>query len=89
MYAMHKRQSLNLPMLSHPMLYRDRLHPWCVIQLLPNARTIIIARFRRRNDAEAHVKTLRRMNPSAIYQIMFDTQGENLKDRWRIGDSNS
>jgi hypothetical protein len=69
---MHKQQSLNFPMLFYLMSYRDRLHPWCIIQLLPNARTVIVARFRRRNDAEAHMKTLRRMKPDAIYQIMFD-----------------
>lgn len=74
---MHKRQSLNVPMLSYPMPYRDRLHPWCVIQLLPNARTIIVDRFRRRNYAEAHMKVLRCMKPDAIYQIMFDAQRKN------------
>jgi hypothetical protein len=76
-HAMHKRQLLNFTMLAYPMLYRDRLHPWCIIRLLPNARTIIVARFRRRNNAEAHMKVLRRMKPDAIYQIMFDTQQEN------------
>lgn len=74
---MHKRQSLNFPMLSYPMSYRDQLHPWCIIRLLPNARTIIVQRFRRRNDAEAHMKVLRRVNPHASYQIMFDVHREN------------
>jgi len=64
-------------MLSSPMLYRDRLHPWCVIQLLPDARTIIVNRFRRRNDAEAHMKAPWRMNPEATYEIMIDAQREN------------
>ncbi len=76
---MHKRQLLKFPMLSYPMAYRDRLHPWCIIRLLPNARTIIIQRFRRRNDAEAHMKVLRRIKPDARYQIMFDVQQENEK----------
>jgi hypothetical protein len=64
-------------MLFHPMLYRDQLRPWCIIRLLPNARSIIIKRFRRRNDAEAHMKLLRRMEPDASYQIMFDAQRKN------------
>lgn len=74
---MHKWQSLNFPMFSSPMLYRDRLYPWCIIQLLPNARTLIVDRFRRRNDAEAHLKVLRRLQPDANYEIMFDAQPEN------------
>ena len=64
-------------MLSSPMLYRDRLHPWCVIQLLSDAHTIIVNRFSRRNDAEAHMKAPWRMNPEATYEIMIDAQREN------------
>ncbi|MBL1176749.1 hypothetical protein [Pantanalinema sp. GBBB05] len=56
------------------MPYRNQLHPWCIIQLLPNARTIVVQRFRRRSDAEAHMQVLRRMKPHASYQIMFDAQ---------------
>ncbi len=61
-------------MLFYPMPYRDQLHPWCIIQLLPNARTIIVKRFRCRNDAEAHMKVLRHLKPDASYQIMFNAQ---------------
>lgn len=64
-------------MRSFPNPYRDRLCPWCVIQLLPNACTVIVVRFRRRNDAEAHVKALCRLKPDAIYEIMFDTRRVN------------
>jgi hypothetical protein len=39
---------------------------------LPNAQTQIIARFRRRTDAEAQMRVLTRLNPAAIYQVMFD-----------------
>lgn len=52
--------------------YRNRLHPWYIIQCLPNAQTEIIARFRRRNDAEAHRRTLKQLNPTALYEIIFD-----------------
>ena len=52
--------------------YRDRLQPWCIIQCLPNAQTLIIARFRRRNDAEAQLQVLKRLTPTAIYQVIFD-----------------
>ncbi|PSB08968.1 hypothetical protein C7B76_25875 [filamentous cyanobacterium CCP2] len=43
--------------------YHDRLHPWCIICCLPNAQTLIIQRFRQRNNAEAHLRVLRQMNP--------------------------
>jgi hypothetical protein len=54
------------------MIYRDRLSPWCVIQQLPKLQNAIIARFRKRNDAEAYVKVLRQMNPAIVYEIVFD-----------------
>jgi hypothetical protein len=74
---MQKWQSLNFPMLSSSMLYRDRLHSWCIIQIFPDARTVIVNRFRRRNDAEAHMKVLCCMKPDANYEIMFDAQRGN------------
>jgi hypothetical protein len=54
--------------------YYERLHPWCIIRLLPNAQRITVARFRKRNDAEAHLKALRQLTPSALYEIMFDAE---------------
>jgi hypothetical protein len=33
---------------------------------------LIVARFRKRNDAEAHLKALRQLTPDAAYQIVFD-----------------
>jgi hypothetical protein len=52
--------------------YYDRLHPWCIICCLPNAQTVIVDRFRRRSDAEAHLRVLRQINPHAVYNILFD-----------------
>jgi hypothetical protein len=34
------------------MSYHNRLHPWCVIRCLPQAQTLIVARFRKRNDSK-------------------------------------
>jgi hypothetical protein len=31
-----------------------------------------IARFRRRNDADAHLRAMRRLSPSAQYIVVFD-----------------
>lgn len=52
--------------------YYNRLHPWCIIRLLPKMQRTVVARFRRCNDAEAHLKILRQMNPDAEYAIIFD-----------------
>ncbi len=39
----------------------------------------IVARFRRRNDAEAHLQVLRRLMPDASFEIVFDVEPE-VKD---------
>ena len=54
------------------MTYRQRLHPWCIMRFLPNMRWLVIARFRRRNDAESHLRTLCRLDPTIEYEIVFD-----------------
>jgi hypothetical protein len=52
--------------------YRDQIHPWCIVRILPNAQTLIIARFRRRNDADAHLKVLQQLISTAEFRIVFD-----------------
>jgi hypothetical protein len=32
----------------------------------------MVDRFRRRSDAEAHLRVLRQINPDAVYEILFD-----------------
>lgn len=54
------------------MTYYNQLSPWCIIRCLPNAQTLIVARFRRRNDAEAHLRILQQITPTATYHIIFD-----------------
>lgn len=53
------------------MTYRDSLSPWCIIQHLPKMQRVIIARFRKRNDAEAHLRVLKRLNATP-YELLFD-----------------
>jgi hypothetical protein len=55
-----------------PTAYNQLLHPWCVVQLLPHMQRRTVARFRRRNDADAHLKALQRLSPSTQYTVMFD-----------------
>jgi hypothetical protein len=54
------------------MSYRDRLAPWCIFCLLPHAQRKLVARLRRRSDAEACLKALQRMNPDYDYVLIFD-----------------
>lgn len=54
------------------MTYRDSLSPWCIVQHLPNMQCAIIARFRKRSDAEAHLRVLQRLNPTITYELIFD-----------------
>ncbi|HAZ48760.1 MAG TPA: hypothetical protein DDW76_09565 [Cyanobacteria bacterium UBA11369] len=54
------------------MTYFEKLHPWCLIRPLPNLQRIIVARFRRRNDAIAHMQVLSRLIPNVTYTIVFD-----------------
>jgi hypothetical protein len=54
------------------MTYFDQLHPWCLMCLLPNLQRQVIARFRRRNDAEAHMRVLRQQAPTVRYEVVFD-----------------
>ena len=60
--------------------YRTQLHPWCILRLLPfapharraKAQRITVARFRKRNDADAHMRTLKRLIPQAQFIVIFD-----------------
>ena len=59
------------------MTYRDSLSPWCIIQHLPKMQRVIIARFRKRNDAEAHLRILKRLNATLTYELLFDPPCES------------
>jgi hypothetical protein len=54
------------------MTYKTQLFPWCIIRPQSNMQQTIVARFRRRNDAEAHLQILRQLLPSAPHTIIFD-----------------
>ena len=61
------------------MTYYSQLHPWRIICRLPNAWTLIVARLRRRNDAEARLRILRQLTPTATYHVIFDGTDEGLE----------
>jgi len=56
------------------MTYFERLHPWCIIKLLPNCQRIVVARFRRRRDADDHFRVLQRFVKEFTFVIVFDMQ---------------
>ena len=58
------------------MSYYNRLHPWAVIRCLPKAQTLIVARFRKRGDAENYLKTVQRLMPDGLFELIFDLETE-------------
>ncbi len=61
------------------MTYLQQLHPWCIIRPFPDMRTLIVGRFRRRVDAEEHLRILKQMMPTVPFQIMFDVVADELE----------
>lgn len=59
------------------MTYKNRLSPWCIIRPLPNLQSRIVARCRRRSDAEAHLQVLKRLMPNVTFTIIFDITPED------------
>lgn len=55
------------------MSYCDFLQPWCIVQLLPNAQSLTVARFRRRVEAENYLRILRQLLPGGVFAIVFDS----------------
>ncbi|GET40626.1 hypothetical protein [Microseira wollei] len=47
-------------------------HVWTIAIALPDARQRTIARFCNRQDAEDHLRVLRRFVPSAQFEIVFN-----------------
>ena len=52
--------------------YQARLHPWCIVRLLPKMQRIVVGRFRKGNDADEHVRSLRKLIPQGEFIVMFD-----------------
>ncbi|HEY9830237.1 MAG TPA: hypothetical protein V6D26_06635 [Stenomitos sp.] len=55
-------------------------HPWAIARLLPNAQTIIVARFHNRQDADDHKRLLHRFIPNAKFEIIFDLPNEKQEE---------
>ncbi|MBD2384848.1 hypothetical protein [Cylindrospermum sp. FACHB-282] len=53
---------------------KSNSHPWSIIRQLPKMQRLVVARFHRRNDAEAYLQILRRLLPTASHGIVFDSK---------------
>ena len=62
------------------MTYLEKLHPWCIIRPLPNLQRRIVARCRRRNEAQSHLQVLQRLMPTVPFEIVFDVAPDNRDD---------
>jgi hypothetical protein len=58
------------------MSYYEQLHPWCIVRVLTESKTTVVARFRHRIDAEAHLKLLNQLTPTADYRVVFEPTAE-------------
>jgi hypothetical protein len=56
------------------MSYREKLYHWWIVRFLPGAQTLIVARFRRRSEAEEYLRVLRHLIPTADFKIVFAGQ---------------
>ncbi len=61
------------------MTYLQRLHPWCIIRPFADMRTLIVGRFRRRVDAEGHLRILKQIMPSVPFEIVFDVMPDEVE----------
>lgn len=52
--------------------YQAKLHPWCIVRLLPKMQRIVVGRFRKSNDADDHARSLRKLIPQGQFIVMFD-----------------
>jgi hypothetical protein len=59
------------------MTYKDKLNPWCIIRPVSDVQMRIVRRFRRRVDAEGHLRILKQLIPTVAFEIMFDITPED------------
>jgi hypothetical protein len=52
--------------------YGDRLKRWAIARLFPNQQPVIVARFRKRADADGHLRFLQNQMPEAQFTVVFD-----------------
>lgn len=56
------------------MTYQEQLNPWMVQNQHPQLGQQIIARFRRRGEADAYLNAMQQMRPSMRLSVAFATK---------------
>jgi hypothetical protein len=56
------------------MTYFEQLHPWCITRTLPSKECIVVARFRRRDDATSYLQVLQRQVNNVSLSVKFNPQ---------------
>jgi hypothetical protein len=60
------------------MNYKQQLYPWVIYRFLPNLQRLTVARFRRRNDAEEHLRIIKRLLQQVEFAIAFEASQQHL-----------
>lgn len=54
--------------------------PWVIVLIQPNAQRSDLVRFRNRQDAEDHLRALRRFMPKTQFELVFDLPAQMPTD---------
>jgi hypothetical protein len=60
-------------------IYKANINPWAIFRCFEPTKHVCVARFRRRSEADGHIKTLRRMIPQGRFEVVFDL-GEKVAE---------
>lgn len=52
--------------------YQQKLSPWTITCLQPDLQNTTVARFRRRSEAEGHMRIIQQKMPESKFAIVFD-----------------
>ncbi|MFM6139234.1 MAG: hypothetical protein ACKPE3_38760 [Sphaerospermopsis kisseleviana] len=58
-------------------------HPWVIVRTVTITESHTVARFANRQDAEDHLRFLRRTIPNGCFEIMFESP-EDVKENLNI-----
>ena len=62
-------------------IFPESIHrSWVIVRILPNSKTYTVARFFHRQDADDHLRVLRRFIPKAVFEIVFDPPSKEEQD---------
>jgi hypothetical protein len=71
-----------MPMTAQPSTATGELdiRPWVIVLIRANAPSSELTRLRNRQDADDHLRALRRFMPTAQFELMFDPPAQPAAD---------